>query len=226
MDDYVGLTAHRLIFEPAAAPYNSSKATRRQRCISIPIVDDALVEGMERFFVTLQSDPMMPGNILIGQNSTASVTISDNDAPSISIHLNIILILVQYYLGAIFKNYILHMSWATRFSLTLMFGVVVSPSQESRAPLRALEPLLPSLTHPVRSFSFLSCDANSYCVSVHLYFYTHTHMHARTRLKGSGPVLFEGLPRRYQEFQFKIEGVVGDGSKMLLATRRMRLGRH
>lgn len=75
--DYRGLTAYRLVF-----PYAD---TTRKQCIDIPILDDVLVESTERFFVNLQSDPRMPTSMLIGQNSTASVTITDNDTPGMSI---------------------------------------------------------------------------------------------------------------------------------------------
>ena len=47
----------------------------------IPIVDDEILEDTERFFVTLQRDPRMPGNVRIGPNSTATVTLIDNDSP-------------------------------------------------------------------------------------------------------------------------------------------------
>lgn len=75
-EDYIGLTAHRLVFTPAAL----RSATRRQ-CVNIPIIDDTLAEQKERFFVKLQSDPRMPGSMLIGINSTAAVTIKDDDTP-------------------------------------------------------------------------------------------------------------------------------------------------
>lgn len=76
-EDYRGLRAHRLVFAPAALSSHS-----REQCVTIAIVDDTLVERKERFFVTLQKDPRMPGGMRIGQNSTASVTIRDNDAPA------------------------------------------------------------------------------------------------------------------------------------------------
>src|SRR6185369_5701150 len=43
--------------------------------IIIPIVDDALVEGVERFTVTLNG----PQGALLGSASTATITLTDND---------------------------------------------------------------------------------------------------------------------------------------------------
>lgn len=74
-EDYMGLTAHRLVF-PVATP-------SRRVCVAISIINDMQVEKTEKFFVNLQKDPRMPENVLIGPRSTASVTVLDNDGPGI-----------------------------------------------------------------------------------------------------------------------------------------------
>ena len=77
VEDYIGLTTRRLVFTPTS----TQPSANRRQCVTIPVIDDTLLEGRERFLVQIQSDPRMPDGVLIGQNSTASVTILDNDTP-------------------------------------------------------------------------------------------------------------------------------------------------
>lgn len=88
-EDYIGLTAYLLRFP-------STAARTRRGCITVPIVDDSVVEREETFFVSLQSDPRMPRNMIIGRNSTASVTIRDDDAPGMNIRILPVIALIEF----------------------------------------------------------------------------------------------------------------------------------
>lgn len=52
-----------------------------QKTITVTVLDDALVENAENFFVTINN----AGGASIGRDSTATVTISDDDSPSATI---------------------------------------------------------------------------------------------------------------------------------------------
>ncbi len=59
---------------------NSSTSIQRE-CVTVDIIDDNLFEGTENFFIELQSDPLMPGDVSLGTNSLAVVSILDSDTP-------------------------------------------------------------------------------------------------------------------------------------------------
>ena len=75
-DDYIGYTAHHIVFPVATHP----NSIRRQ-CITLTIVDDDSLEETEMFFIELQSDPLIHRAALLGKNSTAIVRIWDDDTP-------------------------------------------------------------------------------------------------------------------------------------------------
>ncbi len=61
-----------------------------EKTITIPIVDDNLIEGAENFLVTLTSASAvtqngMPASASVGTNNTATITIADDDSPAATI---------------------------------------------------------------------------------------------------------------------------------------------
>ena len=76
-EDYRGLTAQHVIF----TDNTSSPHSVRRQCVNVTIIDDMLSEKTEEFSLELQMDPMMHPGATIGPNSTASVSLLDNDTP-------------------------------------------------------------------------------------------------------------------------------------------------
>lgn len=86
-DTVIGIASSRCDYAPSGGTLQFA-AGETSKIISIPLVDDGLIEGTERFALSLSS----PGGASLGSNSSATISITDNDstggAPPLSLVLD------------------------------------------------------------------------------------------------------------------------------------------